>query len=68
MRNLLRRSRMLLISATLGGAFVLNGCDPTVRDTVLNGVGGAATGLANTFIQAFIESLIVQGQETATTI
>lgn len=49
-----RWTRMLIVG---GAALVLSGCDPTVRDTVLNGVGSAATGLAGTFIQAFIESL-----------
>ncbi len=68
MRKLYRRTRILLLSASLGGAAVLSGCDPTVRDTVLEGVGGAAAGLANTFIQAFVESLQAQAEEQATTI
>lgn len=63
-----RRTRALLVAG--GGLFVLQGCDPAVRDTVLNGVGTAATSLAGTFIQAFIESLKAQDedQQQATTV
>lgn len=69
MRNLMKRARGLVLTASIGGsALALGGCDPTVRDTVLTGVGSAATGLTSTFIQAFIESLQNQGEETATTI
>lgn len=69
MRRLLNHGRAMLVSASVGGSIlVLSGCDPAVRDTVLTGVGTAATGLASTFIQAFIESLQQQGDETATTV
>jgi hypothetical protein len=58
MRALLTRGRVWMVTmAAGGGLLVLDGCDATVRDTVLNGVGSAATGLASTFIQAFIQSL-----------
>ncbi len=62
-----RRRRWLLTTAT-GTVFALSGCDPTVRDTVLTGVGQAATGLATTFIQAFIESLKAQDDDQTTTV
>jgi len=69
MRRLCNRSRLWLLTvATAGGLFVLQGCDPTVRDTVLTGVGTAATSLTSTFIQAFIQSLQAQDQQTATTV
>ncbi|TWT45235.1 hypothetical protein RAS1_16570 [Phycisphaerae bacterium RAS1] len=56
----MRRSRKLswLVAVSMGTSYqALQGCDPAVRDTVLTGVEGAATGLAGTFIQAFFESL-----------
>jgi hypothetical protein len=58
------------MALTLGGGLLaLQGCDPTVRDTVLTGVGSAATTLAGTFIQAFIESLQPDEEEqTPTTV
>ena len=69
MRRLLKRSRWwTLAMATAGGLFVLQGCDPTVRTTVLGGVGTAATSLASTFIQAFIQSLQSDTTDTSTTI
>lgn len=70
MRRLLFRTRMWLLAVGAGGGlFVLEGCDPTVRDTVLGGVGTAATGLATTLIQAFVQSLQADAQEeTAATV
>jgi len=67
---LMRRARSRLMALTLGGGLLaLQGCDPTVRDTVLTGVGSAATTLAGTFIQAFIESLQPDEEEqTPTTV
>lgn len=65
MRAMLTRARFWLISAaTGGGLFVLEGCDPAVRDTVLGGVGTAATSLSGTFIQAFIQSIQADDAET----
>ncbi len=67
MRGLLHRSRVWVLTVGMaGGVFVLESCDATVRDTVLTGVGSAATGLASTFIQAFIQSLQAQDQTTTT--
>ena len=69
MRASLRRSYVWLLTvAGGGGLFVLEGCDPAVRDTVLGGVGTAATSLAGTFIQAFIESLTAEEEAAATTV
>lgn len=70
MRRLFLRTRIWLLAACAGGGlFVLEGCDPTVRDTVLGGVGTAATSLTSTLIQAFIQSLQADAQEeTAATV
>jgi hypothetical protein len=69
MQRLHRRSRSWLLAVAAGGSlFALGSCDATVRDTVLNGVGSAATSLAGTFIQAFIESLQANQEDTATTV
>ena len=43
---------------TGGTVFVLSGCEPNVRDTVLAGVETATGNLASTFIAAFFQSLI----------
>lgn len=68
MRGLYNRRRLWKVSlVTAGSLFVLEGCDTSVRDTVLTGVGSAASSLASTFISAFIQSL--QADETdATTV
>ena len=69
MRALWIRSRLWLLAAVSGGGlFVMEGCDPTVRDQVLGGVGTAATGLATTFINAFFQGLILSGQDDDATI
>lgn len=69
MRGLLYRGRVWLVTAGLGGSvLILEGCDTTVRDTVLQGVGTAATSLSTTFISAFIQSLTAEEDETATTV
>lgn len=69
MRALLTRSRLWLLTVAAGGGlFVLEGCDPTVRDTILGGVGSAATGLASTFIEAFFQSLMADEEEAVTTV
>ncbi len=68
MRATINRARLWLAATATGGSLlVLEGCDPAVRDTVLNGVGSAATSLSNTFISAFIQSLLTE-EETATTV
>ncbi len=68
MRGLLRRSRGWALTLACGGSLLaLSACDPTVRDTVLQGVGTAATGLVTTFIQAFIQSLSTTNDENVPT-
>lgn len=64
MRTKLTRTRWLMTMAAGGSALLLQGCDPTVRDTVLSGLGSAATSLTSTLIQAFFESLQAQAAET----
>ena len=69
MQALRRRSRVWLLAAAAGGSlYVLEGCDPAVRDTVLQGVSTAATGLSTTFIEAFFQSLMTEEDTTATTV
>jgi putative exporter of polyketide antibiotics len=69
MQGLLRRSRGWVLALACGGSLLaLNACDPTVRDTVLQGVGTAATGLVTTFIQAFIQSLSTTDENVPTTV
>lgn len=67
MQAWLRRGRMAALTITSGGLLALAGCDPAVRDTVLNGVSGAAAGLSSTFIQAFFQSLLTE-EEVPTTV
>lgn len=64
MRTKLTRTRWLMTMAAGGSALLLQGCDPTVRDTVLTGLGSAATSLTSTLIQAFFESLQAEAAET----
>lgn len=70
MKKISRRWMSRLAVIGLGSGFVLGGCDPTVRDTVLGGVSEAATGLASTFIQAFFKSLTATdpNSDTPTTV
>ena len=49
-----------------GAVFALDGCDPTVKDTVLGGLQDASTTLADTLIQAFFTKLQTDGQTTST--
>ncbi len=67
MDALLRRGRMAALTLASGGLLALAGCDPAVRDTVINGVSGAAAGLSSTFIQAFFQSLLTE-EEVPTTV
>lgn len=69
MRTLLARTRVWTLTIAAGGSLLaLEGCDPAVRDTVLAGVGEAATGLASTFIDALIQSLQSEDEGAATTV
>lgn len=68
MRGWMMRARVRILALGAAGVtFVLSGCDPNVRDTVLSGVEGAATTLIGTFLQAFFETLAVN-EETATVV
>lgn len=67
MRRVLCGGRRWRYWFAAGGMFVLAGCDPTVRDTVLAGVQNAATGLFSSFIAAFFESLAAE-EEPITTV
>lgn len=68
MSVILKRGRVwLVLISTGGGLLVFDGCDPSVRSTVLSGIGSAASGLATTLIQAAVQSLSNQGQDTQTT-
>ncbi len=68
MRSLLLRGRIWLLTAVSGGGlFVLSGCDPTVRDTVLAGVESATTTLFTTFITAFFETVLSTGDDSTVT-
>ena len=70
MRGMVRRGWIWLLSAVSGGGLlVLNGCDPTVRETVLAGVENATTTLLTTFINAFFETVLAPEDEgTVTTV
>lgn len=56
MRRMMNRGRKLVLAMTAGSVFVLSGCDPNVRDTVLSGVEASTTTLFGTFLSAFFES------------
>ncbi len=58
MRSWQKRARTWsVLMAAGGGLLALDSCDPTVRSTMLSGMGSAASSIATTFIQAFFESL-----------
>jgi hypothetical protein len=61
MTRILRWASMVLAG---GGLFVLNGCDPAIRELLLSGTNSAANGLASTFIDAFFMKLLQQDQTT----
>lgn len=68
MRRVWLGARKWTAISALGGSFVLGGCDPTVRDTVLSGVEGASTVLTTTLLQAFFESLVEDEDDVATVV
>ena len=67
MRSKLRRGLVWLAALSMGTPFILTGCDPQVRDTVLGGVQGASQTLLSTFVQAFFESLTPKDDDDAAT-
>lgn len=68
MRYMLFRGKRWLMMTAAGGLFVLSGCDPDVRDTVLNGVESATTTLITTFINAFFQSVLSPDDSNAATV
>ncbi len=64
----LRRDSWLWRCLTLGlggGLFVLSGCDPQIRSTVLGGLETASSGLAQTLITVFFQGLQSSGSASA---
>ncbi len=49
------RTRRILIAA-LGGLFLLGGCDPTIQQTVENGIISLSTGLLGSVFAAFLQA------------
>lgn len=68
MRGMFLRGKIWLLTAAAGGLFVLGGCDPNVRDTVLGGVEGATQTIVTTFISAFFESVLTEDEGAASTV
>ncbi|MBK9119909.1 MAG: hypothetical protein IPM18_09970 [Phycisphaerales bacterium] len=66
MRTWFTRSKSWLVYMSGGSVLALEACDPAVRETVLGGVGSAATSLAGSFIQAFIQSLVTEPEVPTT--
>jgi len=52
-----RGQRWLVFLVAGGGMLLLEGCDASVRDTLLTGFGNAATTLIGTLFQALIQQL-----------
>ena len=52
-----RLMRAAITLAIGGSAFQLSGCDPTVRDTLLNGLESSTQSLSAALISAFFQSL-----------
>lgn len=59
MREIRRSRKIMRRMATWAacGMFVLSGCDPQVKDTILSGLNTASTGLSATFIDALFQKL-----------
>jgi len=71
MRNIMRRGGILLAMASISGStFVLQGCDPTARDSIIGGVEGSATNLLSSFVTAFFDTIRARAarQQQATTV
>jgi hypothetical protein len=56
----------MLVILIVGGLPVLGGCDPATQNTLINGIGNAANGLATALIQAWAQSASQQNQNNAT--
>lgn len=71
MRKMKRRGGILLTLATISGSgFVLAGCDPAARDSIIGGVEGSATSLLSSFVTAFFDTIRARAarQQQATTV
>jgi hypothetical protein len=65
----MNRTLLKCLSLAAGGSIlVLQGCDPSARDTVLGGVESAANGLAVTFISAFFQTLTADADAAVSTV
>ncbi|MFN0134869.1 MAG: hypothetical protein ACKVS9_01985 [Phycisphaerae bacterium] len=53
------------ILAVSGSAFVLEGCDPTARDSVIAGVEGGTTSFLAGIITAFFDTIRANAEEDA---
>ena len=61
-----RRSQFTrTIVAISGSAFVLEGCDPTARDSVIAGVEGGTTSFLAGIITAFFDTIRANAAEDA---
>jgi hypothetical protein len=52
----------MLVILIVGGLPVLGGCDPATQNTLIDGIGIAANGLATALIQAWTQSASQQNQ------
>lgn len=59
-----RRSQLAKAILAIGGsAFVLEGCDPTARDSVISGVEGGTTSFLAGIIAAFFDTIRANAAE-----
>ena len=64
MRRMMQRGHLIRLTAMLsGGLFFLNGCDPTLRATVENGI----VTTSNSFIASLLQAVLQVGAEAGTT-
>ncbi len=64
MRRTLQRGHLIRLAVMLsGGLFFLNGCDPTIRSTVENGI----ITLSNSFLASLLQAGLQVATEAGTT-
>lgn len=64
----LQKTKFWILSFCTGAtAFQFSGCDPSIRDTVFQGVQSSTVGLVTTFINALFLAIQPTTEETATT-
>lgn len=66
MKRTLRLWRWAAAAIGSGSVFVLSGCEPTIRETILSGMEDVTYGIAETIIAAFFLGL-QQSNSTTTT-